>query len=140
MDIDVSPQDSSKSYRGLRNVIYGTQNGRYCAAASTGWDTESYATEQAAADLAARAGQALAAVQAGQDAPLYYYMPRSRYDETSLAQAAGIWRWRLRRHFRPEIYFRLPERILRKYARAFGLDAAELKKPLSEAALPFHEN
>ena len=51
MDINDIPQDDSPSYRGHQKIIYGTRNGRYQAATSTGWQDESYATVQAVAEL-----------------------------------------------------------------------------------------
>lgn len=137
MKIDDIPQDNSKSYHGQRKVLYGTQNGRYQAAPSSGWDDESYATEQAVADLDEQTEAALKAVLAGEYSPLYYYMLRFRYDEGSLAHATGLWRWQIRRHFRPDIYFKLPERTLAKYATAFQLPVGELQKPLTGAVKLF---
>ena len=51
MRVEDIPQDDSKTYNGQRKVIYGTRNGRYEAATSTGWQDEAYATEQAVAEL-----------------------------------------------------------------------------------------
>ena len=115
MDINDIPQDDSPSYRGHQKIIYGTRNGRYQAATSTGWQDESYATVQA--------------VERGERSALYYHMFRSRHDETSLAMAAGVWRWQLRRHLQPAVFERLPEKTLAKYAQALGVGLDELRQP-----------
>jgi hypothetical protein len=44
-----------------------------------------------------------------------------------LARYVGMAGWRVKRHRRPVVFRRLPERILQKYATVFGLSIAELK-------------
>ena len=65
MDINDIPQDDSPSYRGHQKIIYGTHNGRYQAATSTGWQDESYATVQAVAELEEQTEAAKQAVERG---------------------------------------------------------------------------
>ncbi len=137
MDVKDIPQDNSKSYHGQRKIIYGTRDGHYEAATSTGWQDESYATEMAVAELDGQTRAAREAVAAGEYSPLYYHMFRFRHDETSLAMAAGVWKWQLRRHLRPEIFAKLPEKTLQKYADALQIGIAELKR--TDAASPIAE-
>ena len=139
MKIDDIPQDNSKSYHGHQKIIYGTRDGHYQAATSTGWQDEAYATEQAVADLDQQTAAAFEAVQAGRYSPLYYYLLRYRYDEGSLAQSTGLWRWQIRRHFRPEVFAKLSPRILAKYAQAFQMPVTELTQPLTAASPLFAE-
>lgn len=127
MDIDDIPQDDSKSYNGLKKVIYGTQNGHYQAATSTGWQAESYATEMAVEELDAQTEAAREAVLRGEYSPLYFQMFRFRHDEASLAMAAGVWKWQLRRHLKPEVFAKLSAKTLQKYADALQIPIAELK-------------
>ena len=129
MDINDIPQDDSPSYRGHQKIIYGTRNGRYQAATSTGWQDESYATVQAVAELEEQTEAAKRAVERGERSALYYHMFRSRHDEASLAMAAGVWRWQLRRHLQPALFGRLPEKTLAKYAQALGVGLDELRQP-----------
>ncbi|MDO4693588.1 MAG: hypothetical protein Q4A62_03040 [Eikenella sp.] len=128
MKIDNIPQDNSKTYHGHQKIIYGTRDGQYQAATSTGWQDEAYATEQAVADLDEQTAAARRAVEQGRRSPLYYYMFRYRYDETSLAQSTGLWRWQIRRHFRPEVFAKLKPAVLAKYAQAFPLSPEALRR------------
>lgn len=137
MDVKDIPQDNSKSYHGQRKIIYGTRDGHYEAATSTGWQDESYATEMAVAELDGQTRAAREAVAAGVYSPLYYHMFRFRHDETSLAMAAGVWKWQLRRHLRPEIFAKLPEKTLQKYAVALQIGIDELKR--TDAGSPIEE-
>ena len=68
------------------------------------------------------------AVARGEYSPLYYHMFRFRHDETGLAMAAGVWKWQLRRHLRPEIFAKLPDKTLQKYADALQISIDELKR------------
>lgn len=137
MEVEDIPQDNSKSYHGQRKIIYGTRNGHYEAATSTGWQEESYATEMAVSELEQQTEAAREAVAQGAYSPLYYHMFRFRHDETSLAMAAGVWKWQLRRHLRPEVFAKLPEKTLRKYADALCISIEELKS--AEAGSPIHK-
>lgn len=128
MEIKDIPQDDSESYHGHLKVIYGTRDGRYEAATSSGWQDEAYATEMAVAELDEQTRTAREAVARGKYSPLYYHMFRFRHDETGLAMAAGVWKWQLRRHLRPEIFARLPDKTLQKYADALQISIDELKR------------
>ena len=44
-----------------------------------------------------------------------------------LARYVDMAKWRVKRHRRPQIFNRLPERILQKYATVFGVSTVELK-------------
>lgn len=127
MKVKDIPQDNISTYDGHRKIIYGTQNGHYEAATSTGWADEAYVTGQAVAELDEKAEAAKQAFLKGECSVLYYYMYRYRYDEISLAQSTGFWRWQIRRHFRPEIFAKLSDAALAKYAQAFQVGADVLK-------------
>ena len=127
MDINDSPQDQSASYGGHKKIIYGTQGGHYQAATSSGWDTEAYATALAVQELDAQTEAARDAVLRGEFSPLYYQMFRARHDAASLAAAAGFWQWQTRRHLRPSVFAKLPERVLQQYADALNISVAQLK-------------
>ena len=128
MEIKDIPQDDSESYHGHLKVIYGTRDGRYEAATSSGWQDEAYATEMAVAELDEQTRAAREAVARGEYSPLYYHMFRFRHDESGLAMAAGVWKWQLRRHLRPEIFAKLPDKTLQKYADALQISIDELKR------------
>ena len=135
MQVQDIPQDNSKSYHGHQKVIYGTRDGHYEAATSTGWQDEAYATEQAVHELEEQTAAARLAVERGEYAPLYYYMYRYRHDVTSLSQATGLWRWQVRRHFKPAVFAKLSARTLQKYATALQLPRDQLRT-LREEGLP----
>lgn len=134
MDIKDIPQDNSASYQGHQKIIYATRDGHYEKSTSTGWDDESFATEQAGEVLHRLAHQARQAVERGEQSPLYYLMYAYRHDEASLAMAAGVFKWQLRRHFRPTVFAKLPIKTLNKYAEAFQITVEQLQHPFTAAA------
>ncbi|MDW0616710.1 hypothetical protein P2M48_04185 [Mannheimia haemolytica] len=126
MDINDIPQDNSKIFNGERKVIYATRNGKFEAGKSNGWAEEEFATQQAVQALDELTEQALQAVKNGEKSVIYYLMYKYRFDETSLAQVTGFWKWQVRRHFRPEVFARLSEKALGRYAAVFSLSLNEL--------------
>ena len=125
---DDVPQYDRSAYGGHRKLLYAVdQSGRYKGVESVGCEIEADATYDAIADLDEATRDAFSRAQRGEVAPLAYHMFRCRMDETLLAQAAGLWRWRVRRHLRPDRFARLSDRVLERYAAALDLEVAELR-------------
>lgn len=128
MKLDEVPQDAeSSAYAGHQKLLYAVdEEGCYQGAQSAGWDAENYATQQALAELEVLERQAKQRWQAGETSVLPYLMYRYRMDELALAQCTGLWRWRIRRHFKVPVFQQLPARILTCYAQAFSLPVEQL--------------
>lgn len=123
------PQEGNAILEGHRKAVYAVgDDGKLRVVPSRGWEVEETVTRQALEDLERRAREARQRCLAGQSSPLEYHMYRARMDVALLAQATGLWRWRVRRHFRPEVFARLPERLRRRYADALGLEPGALEK------------
>jgi hypothetical protein len=123
------PQEGNAVLEGHRKAVYAVgADGKLKIVASRGWEVEETVTRQAVEDLERRADEAKRRVLAGKASPLEYHMYRARMDVALLAQAVGIWRWRVRRHFRPEVFARLSPELRRRYADALGIDAPALER------------
>ncbi len=48
-------------------------------------------------------------------------------DLTILSSYVGMWKWRVKRHFKPTVFAKLSDSTLKKYADAFEISIAELK-------------
>ncbi len=128
MRIGDVPQDGNAALSGERKAMYALdENGCYAIVPSTGWEVEEAVTLQAVEALKQQADAALARARAGLASPLEYHMARRRMDVAILAQFSGIARWRIRRHFRADVWTRLPQRLLVRYADALGISVAELQ-------------
>ena len=128
MKLNEVPQHDSSSYGGHKKLLYvTTEDGRYTPSQSSGWDTEAYATQLAVQTLQQQAEQAYQQWQQGLLSPLPFLMYQARLDETGLSQISGFWRWRIRRHFNPARYRRLPATILQRYSDALAVPLAQLQ-------------
>ena len=127
MDIENVPQEGNATLGGHRKAMYARgADGRLAPVAYAGWEVEEIVTRQAVEELDRLAADALTRVRAGTASPLEYHMYRARMDDTLLAQTTGLWRWRVRRHLRPEVFRRLSPALLARYAAALGLSADQL--------------
>jgi hypothetical protein len=127
MHEDEVPQDDS-FYEGHVRVIYAVgRDGRYLMAASRGWETERIVTAQAVEQVERRERVVADRVRAGELSPLAWHMARRQMTPRLLAAHCRIWRWRIRRHLRPDVFGRLSRDVLRKYADALGVTVDELR-------------
>jgi hypothetical protein len=123
------PQESNRTLAGHRKGVYAVaEDGRLRLVSSRGWEAEEIVTRQAVEDLERRAAAARARALSGAASPLEYHMYRARMDADLLSQATGLWRWRVRRHFRQEIFARLPLALKARYADALGISVEALGK------------
>lgn len=128
MDKESVPQDASPTYGGLRKLLYAVdEKGDYTGVRSSGWEAESFSTELAVAELERLRDDAWQRARDGKTSALEYHMYARRMDFHTLATITGLWRWRVRRHFRPAVFARLSDKMLMRYAAAMGLTVAHLR-------------
>lgn len=122
------PQEGNSTLAGHRKAIYAVgDDGKLRLVPSRGWEVEEIVTRQAVEDLERRAREARERVLAGASSPIEYHMYRARMDLALLSQATGLWRWRVRRHFKPRVFARLPLSLRQRYAEALGIAVAALE-------------
>ena len=118
------PQDKSN----FKDLYYAVDdNGNYTTATSTGWDPKKIASDNAMQEIKERTERAKARVINGETSPIEYFMEMHKMDLSILSSYAGIWKWRVKRHFRPSIFKKLSQRTLKKYADAFDISIDQLK-------------
>ena len=128
MEKDAVPQDASPTYGGLTKLLYAVDGqGKYTGVKSSGWDVESFSTELAVSEINRQRDDAWQRAHDGKTSPLEYHMYRNRMDFDTFVMATGIWRWRVRRHFNPQVYARLSDKVLTRYAQALNMSVAQLK-------------
>jgi hypothetical protein len=126
MKVDEVPQDITY-YEGVKRACYALNNqGKYVIVTSTGWSTEEVVNGLAVAELAANLEETRKAVLAGLKSPLVYHMQRRQMNPEILSKTAGIATFRVRRHFRPEIFAKLKSSVLDRYAKALAVTREEL--------------
>ena len=129
MEKEKVPQDKGNLIQNnLKELVYATdENGNYTTALSTGWEPKTIALSNSIDEINERIADAKEQVESGKVSPICYYMEINKMDITILASYVGMWKWRVKRHFKPNVFARLNNKILQKYADAFEISIAELK-------------
>lgn len=128
MKVDEVPQDKGMIGEYGHEVCYAVgSNGKYTLSPSLGWEAKNIVNDQAWELIAVETEKAYLLVRSGELSPIAYYQAKHQMDIGLLASYVGMARWRVKRHRRPTVFTRLPERILRRYATVFGVSIAELK-------------
>jgi hypothetical protein len=129
MDINDVPQEGNRTMGGHRRAMYAKdQDGRIVIVPSLGGEVDETVTLQALDRIQEQTEEARARVLAGESSPLEYWMYAQRLDLPQLSQVSGYWQWRIRRHFRPNIFAKLSAKILQNYAWVMGITVDQLKK------------
>jgi hypothetical protein len=128
MDLDSVPQEGNATLGGHRKAVYARDaNGRMVIAPSKGWEAEEIVTSNAVEGLQTQAEDARKRVQAGTASTLEFWMYERRMDVLLLSQTSGYWQWRVKRHLRPEVFTKLPDDKVQRYAEALGITVAQLR-------------
>ncbi|NND88089.1 MAG: hypothetical protein HKM28_02455 [Flavobacteriaceae bacterium] len=130
MKKDEVPQDKSNLESAqIKELYYAVdEDGKYTTELSTGWEPKTIALSNAIEEIEARITDAKRRVEAGETSPIEYYMELHRMDLSVLSSYVGLWKWRVKRHFKPSIFRRLSQRTLQKYADVFEISVSELKQ------------
>lgn len=123
------PQDKSSLLNNdIQELCYAVnEKGEYVTALSSGWETKTIVQEATLEGINARVQEAKAQVADGLVSPIVYFMEVNRMDLPTLSAYVSLWRWRVKRHFKPHVFKKLSTRVLQKYADAFDISVAELK-------------
>lgn len=123
------PQDKSALENFTREVCYvKNKDGKYEADLSTGWEAKTVALDQAWDEIDRRIEEAKQDVLAGKSSPIAYYLEKSLMDLMVLSGYTGFAQWRIKRHLKPNVFKRLSDKKLQKYAEAFEIALEDLKQ------------
>lgn len=123
------PQDESKLEKAnIKDMVYAVDEyGNYVAELSTGWNPKTIALDNAIKQIEERVNAAKERFLNNESSPLEYYMELNKMDITILASYVGIWKWRVKRHFKPSVFKKLSQKTLEKYADVFDISVEDLK-------------
>lgn len=124
------PQDDEAVYEnkfGNGLLKYATEeNNEYTTVQSVGWEPEIVALKQAWEEVELKISEAREMVEKGQSSPVYYYMEKKLLDPGILASYMNKWQWQIKRHFKPNVFAKLDQKTLAKYASVFGISTDQL--------------
>jgi hypothetical protein len=120
------PQDKGALGRVTKEVVYATdKQGKYTTELSTGWEVKATALNVAWQDIDMRIADAKQQVLAGKASPILFFMEYRLMDVPTLAAYTGFWHWQVKRHLKPEVFKKLADYKLKKYAEAFNIKVAD---------------
>lgn len=136
MKKDEVPQDKSNlETANFKELCYAVdENGEYTTVNSSGWDPKTIALNKAIEEIKLRVEDAKQRVLNHQTSPIEYYMEYHKMDLPILASYVGMWKWRVKRHFKPQVFQKLSDKTLQKYADVFEISIQQLKN------IQLHEN
>lgn len=124
---DKSNLESSK----FKELCYAVdENGQYITAKSTGWTPKTIALNNAIEVINERTEDAKQRFLNNTTSPIEYYMELHKMDLPILASYVGLWKWRVKRHFKPIVFNKLSHKMLQKYADVFDISIDQLKNIL----------
>ena len=123
------PQDKSNlESASFKELCYAVdENGEYTTVNSSGWDPKTIALNNAIEEINKRVEDAKTRVINNISSPIEYYMELHKMDIQILASYVGIWKWRVKRHFKPKAFQKLSNKTLQKYADVFEISIDQLK-------------
>jgi len=128
MKKDEVPQDISSLGKITKEVCYATDSsGKYVQTLSSGWEVKVNALDVAWSDIEKRIAGAKQKVLNGEASPLLFFMEYRMMDAAILAGYTGFWQWQIKRHLKPDVFHKLSDEKLKKYAEAFNTKVEDLK-------------
>ena len=127
------PQDKSLLEGFTREVDYAVdESGKYTSVLSSGWEVKTSALDLAWDDIKLRVKEAEEKVRSGQASPVLFFMELRLMDPGILAAYTGYWQWQVKRHMKANVFKKLSDKKLQKYADLFEINLEELKNPFSK--------
>jgi len=130
MKVKEVPQDDIKTFKGFgTKAMYAVdENGQYTRIPTSGWEMEEVVLRDVVDDFAKLAEEAKSRVINGETSPIEFYMNKYFMDLPALAAGMGLAKWRVKRHFSPNVFNKLNEKMLQRYADFFNIEPAQLKQ------------
>ena len=125
---DVPQDEGNLSKSNMKELIYATdEEGNYTTELSTGWEPKTIALSNSIEEINERIAMAKHKMQIGEASPIVYLMEVNKMDVSILASYVGMWKWRVKKHFKPKVFANLHDRVLQRYADSFNISITELK-------------
>jgi antirestriction protein ArdC len=125
---DIPQDESNLQSANMTEMLYVTdENNNYTTAQSIGWEAKKAALDESMQLINERIEEAKQNVANKIVSPIIYFMELNKMDLQVLAAYVGKWQWTVKRHAKPQIFKKLSDSTLKKYADTFGISIEELK-------------
>ena len=125
---DIPQDESNLQSANMTEMLYVTdEDNNYTTAQSIGWEAKKAALDESMQLINERIEEAKQNVANGKVSPIIYFMELNKMDLQVLAAYVGKWQWTVKRHAKPQIFKKLSDSTLKKYADTFGISIEELK-------------
>ncbi|WP_333850642.1 hypothetical protein [Epilithonimonas sp.] len=125
---DIPQDESNMQSANMTEILYVTdENDNYTTANSIGWEAKKAALDESMELIYERIEEARKNVANNIVSPIIYFMELNKMDLQVLAAYVDKWQWTVKRHAKPQIFKKLSDSTLKKYADAFGISVDELK-------------
>ena len=122
------PQHNENLLNGIKEIQYAVdEDGNYTQVKSYGWKPKVDALKQAVNVIDEQIEDARLQVVEGIKSPIFFWMLLKQMDYSILKEFTGFSKFKIKRHCRPDIFNKLKESKLHKYANAFEISIEELK-------------
>lgn len=129
MKIKDLPQDPSVLDKFTKDVVYAEdEKGNYTTGLSRGWEVKADALNIAWEDIEQRINDAKQKVNRGEASPVLFFMELRLMDMPTISAYTGFWQWQVKRHQQPQVFKKLSDKKLKKYADTFEVSIEDLKK------------
>jgi len=135
MKVSDVPQDGKVAFGDTTRVYYAVdEQGKIISARSTGCDVENAATISLKSILEEQAAEAKERCRQGLSSPVEYYMLLSGLDIAQLAKHMGLSKRTVRAHMKPEVFAKLDNSTLARYADLFETEVSAFTNFMKEKA------
>jgi len=122
------PQDLGALGKLTTEVCYVTdENGNYVTQLSNGWQIKTDALDVAWHDIEEKVSAAKKKVDNNEASPILFFMELRVMDIGILSAYTGFWKWTIKRHMKPSVFYKLSHEKLKKYAAVFDISVEQLK-------------
>jgi len=123
------PQDSSALGRHTKEMCYAIDDsGNYTTELSTGWEIKVNALDVAWEDIKSRIAAARQKVINKEASPILFFMEYRLMDIKILSAYTGFWQWQIKNHLKANVFEKLSDKKLQKYAEAFNIKTEDIKQ------------
>ncbi len=128
--LDENNQEDKLLYTYNRELFYGfDKDGKYVRKVHYQNPSNQVIIKQSWDAAEERIEEVKQKVLAGLISPVAFFMEKNLMEVPMLAAYMEMWKFTVRRHFKPKVFNKLKPEILQKYADVFGISVEELRKP-----------